>query len=146
MTTQSHTTARAVMLKNLDLVRMAWEQSHPHRLPLLDAAEMDGLTFQISHAAALGALDLMLLRRVAQPVIIVVSDERGGGPAAWSNLTTIAAFAAAAIVAAAPYRAETYVAACEVARVVKRLVIIETTPAARPAWLTELSDIVRSLQ
>lgn len=143
MTTQSQTLARAVMLKNLDLVRMAWEQSHPHRLPLLDCAEMDGLTFQITHASAPHLLDLVLLDRVHQPVILVLDDAAGDGPNGWRNLDQIARFAAAAIITTAPYRAETFIAATHVARAVNRLAVVETTAAARPKWLETLTAIAR---
>ncbi len=143
MTTINTSAARAAMLQNLDIVRHAWESSHPHRLPLLDAAEMDAATVQLCHASAPHLIDLVLLDRVHQPVILVLDDAAGDGPAAWSNLTTIAAFAAAAIVTIAPYRAETFIAATTIARAVHRLAVVETTDTARPAWLETLTDISR---
>ncbi|MBW4035490.1 MAG: hypothetical protein HIU90_08460 [Proteobacteria bacterium] len=143
MTTQSQTIARAAMLQNLDIVRQAWEQSHPHRLPLLDAAEMDAATVQFCHAAAPHLLDLVLLDRVQQPVILVLDDAAGDGPGGWKNLDQIARFAAAAIITTAPYRAETFIAATHVACAVNRLAVVETTAAARPRWLETLTVIAR---
>ncbi len=135
MSTTNLPAARAAMMSNLDFLGSVWERSHPHRMPLIYAAESGALNFQIAHAAAPQMLDISLLARVGR-VVIVLDDIAGRGPDAWSNIPAIAAFIDVALVIGAPYQPRQTIAALTLPHPIARVGLIETTADQMPAWCT----------
>ncbi len=111
----------------------------PHLVPLLQAAYRDELSLAAvprGQTAPLSALD-----RSRAPAVVLIGDDvadgHDPGPVGWPNLQRIMRWGRFALINATGGRALHYEAAVDLARLHRKVILVETGTARAAGWLAQ---------
>ncbi len=124
--------ARAV----LKAYRRRW-RDRLDRLALLNAAEAGRLIFQQVWRTNQIEIDMAALASGRAPALVIIDDLDGAGPAGWAAVRDARAWARVGVIAAGEIEAAMLI---EAAGEFRRVLAIETTRAAMPAWSRYLAE------
>ena len=141
--TFAHIKTRAQMAEAIRRFEQAGDTWH---LPLLRAAMAGALRFTILPPGMRTPLRILDMQRDPRPLVVVLGGDAGGPatPDAFPQARRLMRWAAFVMLHGAGGQAWHYAVAVEAAAVLRRVLLIETTGAALPAWVALKTEVARS--
>lgn len=140
--TLAHIKTRAQMAEALRRFEQAGDTWHS---PLIRAAMAGTLRFTILPPGARVPLSILDMQRDPRPLVVVVGGDAGGPatPDAFPQSRRLMRWAAFIMLHGAGGEPQHYAVAVEAASRVRRVLIVETTGAALPAWVALKAELAR---
>lgn len=138
--TFAHIKTRAQMAEAIRRFEQAGDTWHS---PLLRAAMAGALRFTILPPGARVPLRILDMQRDPRPLVVVVGGDAGGPatPDAFPQARRLMRWAGFVMLHGAGGEAFHYAVAVQAAVLVRRVLIVETTGAALPAWVALKADV-----